>query len=87
MARPTSFPGPTEAWSPTSLAQVIPRSSVSPSVYSALSKLDIFLVWWLAVLTIGFSKISRNLTVAKAAVLVTLSELSYLLVHASGWPH
>jgi hypothetical protein len=80
------FPGPAEAWSPTSLAQVIPRSSVSPSVYSALSKLDVFLVWWLAVLAIGFSKISRNLTVAKSAVLVTVSEVLYLLVHASGLP-
>jgi Yip1-like protein len=80
------FPGPAEAWSPTSLAQVIPRSSVSPSVYSALSKLDIFLVWWLAVLTIGFSKISKNLTIAKSAVLVTVSEVLYLLVHASGLP-
>jgi hypothetical protein len=80
------FPGPAEAWSPTSLAQVIPRSSVSPSVYSALSKLDIFLVWWLAVLTIGFSKISKNLAIVKSAVLVTVSEVLYLLVHASGLP-
>jgi len=80
------FPGPAEAWSPTSFAQVIPRSSVSPNVYSALSKLDIFLVWWLAVLTIGFSKISKNLTTAKSAALVTASEVLYLLVNASGLP-
>jgi hypothetical protein len=80
------FPGPAEAWSPTSLAQLISRSSVSPSVYSALSKLDIFLVWWLAVLSIGFSKISRNLSVAKSGVLVIACEVLYLLVNASGWP-
>jgi Yip1-like protein len=84
---PTNFfPGPAEAWSPTSLAQLISRSSLSPSVYSALSKLDIFLVWWLAVLTIAFSKISKNLSLAKSAVLVTVSEVLYLLVHASGLP-
>ena len=80
------FPGPAEAWSPTSLAQLISRSSVSPSVYSALSKLDIFLVWWLAVLSIGFSKISKNLSLAKSAVLVTACEVLYLLVNASGLP-
>jgi hypothetical protein len=81
------FPGPAEAWSPTSLAQLISRSSVSPNVYSALSKLDVFLVWWLAVLAIGFSKISSSLSVARAAVLVTASEVLYLLVNASGLPH
>lgn len=80
------FPGPSEAWSPTSLARLIPRSSLSPTVYSALSKLDLFLVWWLAVLSIGFSRISGNLSVAKSAVLVTVSEILYLLVHASGLP-
>jgi Yip1-like protein len=80
------FPGPSEAWSPTSLAQLISRSSVRPTVYSALSKLDIFLVWWLAVLTIAFSKISKNLSRVKSAALVAASELLYLLVHASGLP-
>jgi len=80
------FPGPSEAWSPTSLAQLISRSSLPPAVYSALSKLDIFLVWWLAVLTIAFSKISENLSRVKSAALVAASELLYLLVHASGLP-
>ncbi len=80
------FPGPAEAWSPTSLAQFISRSSVSPSVYSSLSKLDIFLVWWLAVLAIGFSKISKNLSLAKSAALVIACEVLYLLVNASGLP-
>jgi hypothetical protein len=80
------FPGPAEAWSPTSIAQLISRSAVSPSVYSALSKLDIFLVWWLAVLAIGFSKISKNLTIAKSAALVIACEVLYLLVNASGLP-
>jgi Yip1-like protein len=80
------FPGPAEAWSPTSLAQLISPSSVSPSVYSALAKLDIFLVWWLVVLSIGFSKISKNLSLAKTAVLVTACEVLYLLVTAIGLP-
>jgi len=80
------FPGPAEAWSPTSLAQLISRSSVSPSVYSALSKLDIFLVWWLAVLAVGFSKISKDLSLAKSAALVIACEVLYLLVNASGLP-
>jgi Yip1-like protein len=80
------FPGPEDAWSPTSLAQLIWRSSVSPSVYSSLSKLDIFLVWWLAALAIGFSKISKNLTIGKSAALVIACEVLYLLVNASGLP-
>ncbi len=80
------FPGPEDAWSPTSLAQLISRSSVSPSVYSSLSKLDIFLVWWLALLAIGFSKVSKNLSLAKSAALVTACEVLYLLVNASGLP-
>jgi Yip1 domain len=80
------FPGPAEAWSPTSLGQLIPRSSVSPNVYSSLSKLDIFLVWWLAVLATGFSKISKNLSLAKSAALVIACEVLYLLVNASGLP-
>lgn len=80
------FPGPAEAWSPTSLAQLISRSSVSPSVYSALSKLDLFLIWWVAVLAIGLSKISTNLRIAKSAALVTACEVLYLLVSASGLP-
>ena len=84
---PTNFfPGPAEAWSPTSLAQLISRSAVSPNVYSALSKLDIFLVWWLAVLAIGFSKISKNLGLARSAALVIACEVLYLLVNASGLP-
>lgn len=80
------FPGPSEAWSPTSLAQLISRSSVPPNVYSALSKLDIFMVWWLAILTIGFSKISKTLSLAKSVALVASSEILYLLIHASGLP-
>lgn len=41
---PANFlPAPPEAWSPTSLAQAVARNSVSPNVYSAISKLDIFL--------------------------------------------
>jgi Yip1-like protein len=80
------FPGPAEAWSPTSLAQLLARSSVPPNVYSALSKLDVFLVWWLSVLAIAFSKISKNLSLAKSAALVAACEVLYLLVNAFGWP-
>jgi|SRR6266849_7678946 len=80
------FPGPAEAWSPTSLAQLISRPSVSPNIYSSLSKLDVFLVWWLAVLAIGFSKISSRLSIAKSAALVIACEVLYLLVNVSGLP-
>ena len=37
------FPAAPEVWSPTSLAQLVVRISVSPNVYCAISKLDIFL--------------------------------------------
>jgi hypothetical protein len=36
------FPAPPEAWSPTNFAQLVSRSSVSPDVYSAASKIDVF---------------------------------------------
>lgn len=78
------FPGAPEAWSPTSLAQVISRASVSPNIYSAVSKLDIFLVWWLAVMAIGFAKVSRNLSVTRAALIVGASEVLYLALNATG---
>jgi hypothetical protein len=78
------FPGAPEAWSPTSLAHVISRASVSPNVYSAVSKLDIFLVWWLAVMAIGFAKVSTNLSLARAALIVAASEVLYLVFNAMG---
>jgi hypothetical protein len=83
---PANFaPAPPEAWSPTSLAQAVARSSVGPNVYSAISKLDIFLLWWLAALSIGFAKVSKNLSLARAATLVAGSEVLYLLANAAGW--
>ena len=83
---PTNFsPAPPEAWSPTSLAHFVSRMAVSPNVYSAISKLDIFLVWWLAVLVIGLSKIARNLSIRKSAVLVVASEAVYLVLNAFGF--
>jgi hypothetical protein len=48
------FPGAPESWSPTSLAQFVSRSWAPPNLYSALSKLDLFLFWWLAVMICGF---------------------------------
>jgi hypothetical protein len=79
------FPAPPEAWSPTSLAQVVARNSVGPNVYSAISKLDVFLVWWLAMLAIGFAKVSNNLSLVRSAVLVAGSEVLYLFANAAGW--
>ena len=35
------------------MAHLISRSAVAPNVYSAISKLDILLIWWLAVLALG----------------------------------
>ena len=78
------FPVPAEAWSPTSLAQFIPRSSLSPGMYSAISKLDLFLVWWLAVMVIGLSRVSRNLTIARSCVIVSATEVAYLGLNAAG---
>jgi hypothetical protein len=79
------FPGAPESWSPTSLAHVISRAAVSPNIYSAISKLDIVLVWWLAVLAIGFSKVSKNLALSKSVTLVAAAEVLYLAVNAAGW--
>jgi hypothetical protein len=79
------FPGAPESWSPTSLAHLISRAAVSPNIYSAISKLDIVLVWWLAVMTIGFSKVSKNLALLKSVTLVAAAELLYLAVNAAGW--
>lgn len=79
------FPAVPESWSPTSLAHVVVRTSVSPNVYSAISKLDIFLVWWLAVLSVGFVTLSKNLSIAKAVVLVAAAEVLYLVINAAGW--
>jgi hypothetical protein len=78
-------PAPAEAWSPTSLAQVVARNSVGPNVYSAISKLDVFLLWWLAILAIGFAKVSKNLSLTRSAVLIAGSEVLYLFATAAGW--
>ncbi len=79
------FPVPPEAWSPTSLAQVIPRTAVSHAAYSAISKLDIFLVWWLAVMAIGFSRTAKSLSIRKSVVVVVGVEIVYLALNAAGW--
>jgi Yip1 domain len=79
------FPAPPEAWSPTSLAQLVSRDAVSPYVYAAISKLDIFLLWWLAVLATGLSRTSKNLTIARSAAIVTATEVAYLAINAAGW--
>jgi Yip1-like protein len=77
------IPAPDEAWSPTSLAQVVARNSVGPNVYSAISKLDVFLVWWLAILAIGFAKVSRGLSLTRSALLIAGSEVLYLIANAA----
>ena len=79
------FPAPPEAWSPTSMAQLVSRSAASPNVYSAISKLDLFLVWWLAVLAIGFSRTSRSLSLKRSTALVATTEIAYLVFNAAGW--
>jgi hypothetical protein len=79
------FPAPAEAWSPTSLAQLVSRASVSPDVYSAVSKIDVFLIWWLAVMAIGFSRTSKHLSIARSFILVGVCEAIYLTLNAAGW--
>jgi hypothetical protein len=78
-------PAPAEAWSPTSLAQLVPRSSVDPNVYTAISKLDVFLVWWLVVIAIGLSKTVDSLSLRRAGVTVLAAEAIYLLANAAGF--
>jgi ABC-type Na+ efflux pump permease subunit len=78
------IPAPAEAWSPTSLAHLVPRALVTANQYSAISKLDIVLVWWLAVIAIGLAKTSSNLSLRKAVVIVGLSESVYLVLNAMG---
>ena len=82
---PAKFmPAPAEAWSPTSLAHLFPRALVTANQYSAISKLDIVLVWWLAVIAIGLARTSSNLSFKKAAVVVGISEAVYLILNAMG---
>jgi hypothetical protein len=82
--RANFFPAAPEAWSPTSLAHLVSRTAVNHNIYSAISKLDVFLVWWLVVLAIGFSKTSRNLSVARSAAIVAICEVGYLALNALG---
>ena len=77
-------PAPPEAWSPTSLAHLVPRNAVSADAYSAISKLDVFLVWWLVVMAVGFTRTSRNLTFKVAVVLIFVCEAIYLTLNAIG---
>jgi hypothetical protein len=79
------FPGAPESWSPTSLAHLISRAAVSPNIYSAISKVGIVLVWWLAALAIGFSKVSKNLGLLKSVTVVAAAEAVYLALNAAGW--
>jgi hypothetical protein len=79
------FPAPAEAWSPTSVAHLVSRASVNANIYSAISKLDVFLLWWLAIMAVGFAKVSKNLTLRGAITLVATSEVLYLLANGAGW--
>jgi hypothetical protein len=82
---PAQFnPAPPEAWSPTSFAHLLSRSSVSPNLYSAISKLDIFLIWFLVLLAIGFSSAARNLSLRTASIVVAACEMVYLMLNAVG---
>lgn len=77
-------PAPPEAWSPTSLAHLVARESVSPNVYSAISKLDAFLIWFLVLLVLGFSTTAKNLSLRRAAIVVVVCETLYLVMNALG---
>jgi hypothetical protein len=60
-------------------------TGLQQDVYSAISKLDIFLVSWLAVLSVGFATLSKHLSIAKAVALVVAAEVLYLVINAAGW--
>jgi hypothetical protein len=82
---PANFiPAPPEAWSPTSLAMLVPRTAVSANAYSAISKVDLFFVWTLVVMTIGFSQTSKNLSLVRSALMVAVLEVAYLALNALG---
>jgi hypothetical protein len=82
---PANFvPAPPEAWSPTSLAHLVSRNAVSHDEYDAISKIDIFLLWWLAAMAIGFSAISKRMPALKSAVMIGAVEIVYLAIDAAG---
>ena len=82
---PANFhPAPAEAWSPTSLANLVSRTAVAANTYSAISKIDVFLVWCLVVIAIGFSRTSKNLSMQKSFAIILSLEAVYLSLNAVG---
>lgn len=63
----------------TNLAAFLSRRETSPAVYSLASSLDIFSIWFLILLSIGFSKISKKVSVKKAAIAVFALWILYIL--------
>ena len=63
---------------------LVPRTAVSANAYSAISKVDLFFVWTLVVMTIGFSQTSKNLSLVRSALMVAVLEVAYLALNALG---
>lgn len=63
----------------TNVAAVLSAKETAPALYAIASSLDIFILWFLILLSIGFSKISRKVSVGKAAVVVFVVWVLYAL--------
>ncbi|MCS6817946.1 MAG: YIP1 family protein [Blastocatellia bacterium] len=61
-----------EGWVTTNLGAMLGLSAekTHPALFAFLTSLDIFTIWFLVLAAIGFSAISRKLSVRKSAVLV-----------------
>jgi hypothetical protein len=66
----------------TNLAAMLPAKDTAPSLLTLASSADVFSLWFLILLSIGFSKISRRVSVGKAAVAVFVVWGLYVLAKA-----
>lgn len=65
-------PTSSEGWVATSVGTMLGLSpeKVHPALFALLTSLDVFTIWFLILITIGFSAISHKLSRTKSAILV-----------------
>jgi hypothetical protein len=66
----------------TNVAAFLSPRETSPVLYSIAGSLDIFNIWFLILLSIGFSKISKKVSVGKAAVIVFVLWILWVAITA-----
>jgi hypothetical protein len=66
----------------TNLAALLPSKETAPSLLALAGSADVFSLWFLILLSIGFSKISRRVSVGKAATAVFVVWGLYVLAKA-----